>query len=107
MSGMHSTFSTSITGDKQHSYAVLSAIQQGSAAESSQTQFSSGQQHPKEFDAASVSSFGSSVSLLKDKRHRSHNKSLTAKKSSSLVARQRAAEDANAQVLKNQVRLSI
>ncbi|KAH0434289.1 hypothetical protein CcaCcLH18_05402 [Colletotrichum camelliae] len=109
MSGMHSSFSTSVTGDKQHSYAVLSAIQQGGpAAQGSQTQSSYGQQHRKDSDAASISSFGSSVTLLKDRLHRSHdNMAYSSKKSSSLVARQRAAGDASAQVLQNQVRLSL
>ncbi|KAF6821587.1 hypothetical protein CSOJ01_00090 [Colletotrichum sojae] len=104
MSGMHSTFSSSITGDKQHSYAILSAMQQGSAAEGSRPQVSAGQQ-AQEPDAASVSSFGSSISLLKGKLHRPFNKKASdSGKSSSLVARQRAAEDANAMALKSQVR---
>ncbi|KAF6843095.1 hypothetical protein CMUS01_02442 [Colletotrichum musicola] len=99
MSGMHSTFSSSITGDKQHSYAVLSAMQQGSAAEASPPQ------QAQEPDAASVSSFGSSVSLLKGKLHRPfNNKASDSGKSSSLVARQRAAKNANAMALKSQVR---
>ncbi|KAL0944229.1 uncharacterized protein CTRU02_202116 [Colletotrichum truncatum] len=106
MSGMHSTFSNSVVGDKRHSYAVLSALQQGSAAEGSPAQPSSSRQqhpqYPKESDAASVSSFGSTVSLLKDKLHQSHNKSSSSNKSTSLVARQKAADDAKAQVLKNQ-----
>ncbi|KAI8232162.1 hypothetical protein K4K55_005777 [Colletotrichum sp. SAR 10_96] len=103
MSGMHSSFSSSITGDKQHSYAVLSAIQQGSAAQGPQTQSFYSKQHRKDSDAASISSFGSSVTLLKDKLHRSHdNKASSSKKSSSLIARQRAAGDASGQVLQNQ-----
>ncbi|OLN95589.1 hypothetical protein CCHL11_04869 [Colletotrichum chlorophyti] len=93
MSGMHSTFSSSFTGDKRHSYAVLSALQQSNSisagnrnngAEYSQTHAQ------KDADAASVSSFGSSVSLLKNKLYRSQHSAPN--KSASLVARQRAAE---------------
>ncbi|GKT85224.1 hypothetical protein Ct61P_03074 [Colletotrichum tofieldiae] len=93
MSGMHSTFSSSVTGDNRHSYALLSALQQGSGTGNNAA--GSSHSHRKDADAASVSSFGSSVSLLKG------NVVLPgSKKSSSLVARQRAAEDPEAQTSK-------
>ncbi|KAI3545502.1 hypothetical protein CABS01_14563 [Colletotrichum abscissum] len=107
MSGMHSTFSSSITGDTRHSYALLSAIQEGSkASSSSSASYSSPYQ--KEADAASMSSFGSSMSLLKSKLNKHSagsarsSSSSSSKKSSSLIARQRAAEDANTQIMYSQ-----
>ncbi|KAK1641191.1 hypothetical protein BDP81DRAFT_129066 [Colletotrichum phormii] len=101
MSGMHSTFSSSITGDSRHSYALLSATQQGSKASGS----SSASPYQKDADIASISSFGSSASLLKSKlnKHSGATKSSSSsKKSSSLIARQRAAEDANTQIMNSQ-----
>ncbi|KAL2874157.1 hypothetical protein SGCOL_010642 [Colletotrichum sp. CLE4] len=107
MSGMHSTFSSSITGDSRHSYALLSAIQQGSKASSSS---SSASPYQKDADIASISSFGSSASLLKSKLNKhsgakkssSLSSSSSSKKSSSLISRQRAAEDANTQIMNSQ-----
>ncbi|GKT59074.1 hypothetical protein ColTof4_12633 [Colletotrichum tofieldiae] len=101
MSGMHSTFSSSVTGDNRHSYALLSALQQGSGTGNNAA--GSSHSHRKDADAASVSSFGSSVSLLKGKFHNhasAASSSPGSKKSSSLVARQRAAEDPEAQTSK-------
>ncbi|EFQ27595.1 hypothetical protein CGRA01v4_03043 [Colletotrichum graminicola] len=97
MSGMHSTFSSSVTGDKRHSHALLSALQQGSTT-------STGSNATAGSDTASVSSFGSSVSLLKGTSH-GHSSAASSsrsgsKKSPSLVARQRAAEDAKTQAAK-------
>ncbi|KXH53796.1 hypothetical protein CSAL01_01148 [Colletotrichum salicis] len=108
MSGMHSTFSSSITGDSRHSYALLSAIQQGPKASSSS---SAASPYQKDADIASISSFGSSASLLKSKLNKqsgatksssSSSSSSSSKKSSSLTARQRAAEDANTQITNSQ-----
>ncbi|TDZ37724.1 hypothetical protein C8035_v007611 [Colletotrichum spinosum] len=90
----------SVTQDKRHSYALLSAILEGSAAEASQTRLSPNQRvyqsRQKDSDAASVSSFGSTASLLKSQPKPSQRTSSSSKKPPSLVARQRAADDANA-----------
>ncbi|KAK1964983.1 hypothetical protein LY78DRAFT_122549 [Colletotrichum sublineola] len=97
MSGMHSTFSSSVTGDNRHSYALLPALQQGSSTSTGSNATSGSHFQQKGSDAASVSSFGSSVSLLKGTPH-GHSSAVSSsssgsKKSPSLVARQRAAED--------------
>ncbi|KAK1594421.1 uncharacterized protein LY79DRAFT_668694 [Colletotrichum navitas] len=97
MSGMHFTFSSSVTGDKRHSHALLSALQQDSTSSTSSNATGGS-------DSASVSSFGSSVSLLKG-TSRAHSSAVSSfrsssKKHPSLVARQRAAEDAKTQAEK-------
>ncbi|OHE98775.1 hypothetical protein CORC01_05864 [Colletotrichum orchidophilum] len=104
MSGMHSTFSSSITGDSRHSYTLLSALQQGNKASSnSSPRPQASSPYQKDADAASVSSFGSSISLLKSKMSKNSSSSTSSsKKSPNLIARQRAAEDANTQIMISQ-----
>ncbi|KAK1995503.1 hypothetical protein LX36DRAFT_161008 [Colletotrichum falcatum] len=104
MSGMHSTFSNSVTGDKRHSDALLSALQQGSNNSTASNATSGSRSQQKDSDTASVSSFGSSISLLKGTFHAhsgaASSSRSSSKKSPSLVARQRAAEDAKTQAAK-------
>ncbi|KAK2027687.1 hypothetical protein LX32DRAFT_434209 [Colletotrichum zoysiae] len=99
MSGMHSTFSSSVTGDKRHSYALLSALQEGSKT-------STGSNATGGSDTASISSFGSSASLIKgeskDRSSAVSSSRSSSKKSPSLVARQRAAEDAKTKAAKSE-----
>ncbi|KAK1979917.1 hypothetical protein LZ30DRAFT_783104 [Colletotrichum cereale] len=100
MSGMHSTFSSSVTGDNRHSYAILSALRQGCGTSTGSNATGGSQSQQKGADAASVSSFGSFISLPKDTYHDDSSAvsppPSVSKKSPSLVARQRAAEDAEA-----------
>ncbi|WQF80098.1 hypothetical protein CDEST_05112 [Colletotrichum destructivum] len=109
MSGMHSTFSSSVTGDNRHSYAVLSALQQGASTTSTTGNGSCPSPYRKDADAASVSTFGSSISLIKEKLPSYSGASSTSrsKKSPSLVARQRAAENVEAQASRAQSAASL
>ncbi|KAJ0168596.1 hypothetical protein CTA2_4111 [Colletotrichum tanaceti] len=106
MSGMHSTFFSSVTGDNRHSYAVLSALQQGASTTGNGFCPSP---YSKDADTASVSTFGSSISLIKEKLPSLSGASSASgsKKSSSLVARQQAAEDAKAQASRAQYAASL